>query len=399
VIAAKRTARAPLPKVPVHPDRRSRTTPRAAVRLPLHVARCPMSSRPLSLPSSGLRPCRCRSASILLEVLVTVTLLGLFMALIGGQILSSVRAAEKIERRQTAMLLAESMVSRLQAGGFDLAAQSQQLSGDFGSAYPGWGWQVYAEPTDDRNVLRVTLRVLQGDPHTSAGVNDYAPVTEVSTFWTIPRNIDLIADLGMSEQDAATFAAMTGGNIDPHAVDPRMLAALGLGDLAKMLPQLAPLVSQFGIDLSDIGDLDAFRSQLESMFGSLPAGDTGGGTGGDGSNANNDRGNNSDSNNNPQPFDWGELMRIAESGDAQAMQDYIEAHRDELEAGAAGMGRPGGTGNNPPGGGTTPPGGAVRPGGNGDSANQPGTGGRGNRGNRGNRGGGRPGGTGGRGRG
>ena len=119
------------------------------------------------------------------------------MALIGGQILSSVKAAGLIERRQAAMLLAESITGRLQAGGFELSDQAQQFSGVFGDTYPGWGWRVGTETTDDPSLMRVHLQVLQGDPTQSNGtVDSMVSVTDLYTFWAIPAKMDL-TDFGL----------------------------------------------------------------------------------------------------------------------------------------------------------------------------------------------------------
>ncbi len=272
-------------------------------------------------PSSARSPqsCRVRRASILLEVLITVTLIALFMALIGGQILSSVRAAATIEHRQTAMLLAESLVDRVQAGNFLAADQTQQQeTGDFGTAYPGWGYQVDAEQTDDPNVLRVTMQVLEDETgqantqtssQTGTDVSSYTPIAEFTTFLTIPRKVDLVNDLGVSEQDAASIAAQF-GNVDPSAIDPRMLAGMNLNDLSNLLPQLGPLLSQYGINLSDIGDLGAFTSQLQGLANSLGG--------------NNNSGNN-DNANGTGPVDFSELIRLGQQGDKQGMEEWINA--------------------------------------------------------------------------
>lgn len=261
-----------------------------------------------------------RRASVLLEVLVTVTIIAMFMALIGGQIVSAIRSAGIIEYRQTGMLLAESLVDRVQAGGFSLTDQTQQqLTGDFGDVYPGWSWQVNTEPTDDPNVLRVTMEVLQGQPNqTVQSLASTNLVTQMTTFLTIPRKVNLVDDLGLSEADASKIAAM-GGNVDPTAIDPRLLAGLNLGDLSKLLPQLGPLLSQYGININNLGDLNAFASQLQGLQGL--ANSLGGASG-----TNDNDGNNSSSGS----VDFSELLRLAQSGDQQAMNDWLDAHKDAL---------------------------------------------------------------------
>lgn len=276
-------------------------------------------------------------ASVLLEVLVTVTIIAMFMSLIGGQILSSIRAAGKIESRQTAMFLTESIVSRLQAGGVPLGDQAQQtFSDNFGTVYPEWSWQVLTEPTEDQNVRRVTMQVFRSDSGTAlTSFEGVQPVTELTTFLTIPRKVDLVADMGMSEEDAARMAAMVGG-IDPRAMDPQLLAKMNLKDLAGMLPQLETLLSQYGLNMADLNNMDTLRTKLEPLLAGMGGLDAITGALGDKKDGTND------AKNPDQPqgkLDFSELIRLGEGGNVQAMQDWIEAHKDQLGAmGGAGTG-------------------------------------------------------------
>lgn len=309
--------------------------------------------------------------SVLLEVLITVTLIAMFMALIGAQILSSVRSADMVERYQTAMLLAESLVSRLQAQTIELSdEQATSVSGDFGDVYPGWGWQVSTEPTDMPRVLRVTMQVLQGELGAgTSGVDDYAPVTEFCTYWTIPRKIDLAMDLGVSEEDIANLAPLLGSGFDPRNFDLRMLAGMNIQELMQLLPQLMPLLSAYGINPNTL-DPEQVRSQLEGMLngggqeggnGGQGGGQTGGDNSGGGNNEGN-RGNNGNNNDGEQPstgsFSMDEVVRLLNSGDKQGAMDYIRRHEQDLQnmgrggsGGGGGSGRGGGDGGGGRGGG------------------------------------------------
>jgi type II secretory pathway pseudopilin PulG len=297
---------------------------------------------------------------MLMEVLVTVTILALFMALIGAQILSSVQAAGAIERRQTAMLLAESITSRLQAGGFELTDQAQQLADTFGDVYPGWGWRASTEPTDDPTLMRVHLEVLQGDPtQPDAPVESMATVTDMYTLWALPSKMNLLEDFGLSESDAAGLADL---GIDPNNFDPAMLAGLDIAALLKEYPQLEALLAMYGIDPSMLATLDpeTIRKGLEAYLATggtipnLPGGGTGGGnTGTDGTggnmgdstggnnngnednngnnNDNNDNNNNNNENsgngNTDDSFDMNEVVKMLSSGDKAGAEAYIRAHR------------------------------------------------------------------------
>jgi type II secretory pathway pseudopilin PulG len=292
-----------------------------------------------------MSPCHpCRPASVLLEVLVTVTIIALFMALIGGQILSSVKAADVIQRRQTAMLLAESIYSRLQAGGFELTDQPLQVADTFGTMYPSWGWRVSTETTDDPGLMRVHLEVLRGDPaEPDAPVTSMTAVTDMYTLWALPAQIDPVQDFGLTQAQADELAA---SGIDLSK--PSSLAGIDFASLLKQYPQLAALARMYGIDPSMLATLDeaTIKKALEAYLAgggtipNLPGGGGGasgsgnaaggnnpsGGTrGGSGANGNDEGGNR-----NEQPatgdIDWNYLIQLLNSGDKAAAEDYIRSH-------------------------------------------------------------------------
>lgn len=281
---------------------------------------------------------------MLLEVLVTVTILSMFMALIGAQILSSVQAAGAIERRQTAMLLAESITSRLQAGGFELTDQTQQVAGTFGDVYPGWGWRASSEPTDDPGLMRVHLEVLQGDPtQPDASVESMATVTDMYTFWALPSKMNLLDDFGLDEDAAARLAEL---GIDPNNFDPAMLAGLDIAALLKEYPELEGLLSMYGIDASMLAMLDpeTIRKGLEAYLssgGTIPnmpggaSGQTGSGTGESGGRGGNN-GNENNNDNTGGTFSMDEVVKMLSRGDKAGAEAYIRAHQDELNSGRGG---------------------------------------------------------------
>jgi type II secretory pathway pseudopilin PulG len=334
-----------------------------------------------------------RRASMLLEVLVTVTIMALFMALIGAQILSAVQAAGLIERRQTSMLLAESITSRLQAGGFELTDQAQQLSGTFGTVYPGWGWRVGTESTDDPTLMRVHLQVLQGDAaQPDASVDSMTAITDMYTLWALPAKMDLVEDFGLSESDAA---ALVEAGIDPKNFNPAMLKGLNIADLHKQFPQLEALLAMYGIDPSMLATLDpeTIKAGIEAYLaggGTIPNLPGGGAAGGNGSGENggvpggNDPNNGNDNKNESAgSFDMNEVVKMLSSGDKAGAEAYIRAHENELNnkrgGGTSGGGNSGGnTGN---------AGGSGRGGGSGSGNSGNAGGGSGNTGGGGSRGG------------
>ncbi len=297
-----------------------------------------------------IRVSHCARASVLLEVLVTVTIIAMFMALIGGQILTSVKSAGLIERRQTAMMLAESIASRLQAGGFEVSEQVQQLSGTFDTAQPGWGWRVSTEPTDDPTLMRIHLEVLQGDAaQPDASVEAMTRVTDMYTFWAIPAKMNLADDFGLSDEDAAGLAS---AGIDVKNFNPASLVGLDLAELLKQYPQLESLLAMYGIEPSMLASMDpamiqkALEAYMAANGGKMPnipglSGGAGGGntSGGNAGGANGNNGNNTDNNEaSSGSFDMGELARLLQSGDRAAAEAYARAHENDIK----GMGGSGG---------------------------------------------------------
>ncbi len=287
------------------------------------------------------------------------------MALIGGQILSSVKAAGLIERRQTAMLLAESISGRLQAGGFELSDQAQQMADTFGLAYPGWGWRVSTETTDDPSLMRVHLQVLQGDPtQSNVPVEAMASVTDMYTFWALPAKMDPATDLGLSDTD---LKKMKEGGFDPG--DPTTWSGANLTSLLAEYPQLATLLKMYGIDPSMIASMDpdtvrkAVETYMAANGGSLPnipglgggtnpgggsnpgGGRSGGNNGGSNPGGGSNNNNNSNNNSSGGALDWNEIARLMNSGDKAALEEYVRTHSGTPAGGSntnAGGGNTGG---------------------------------------------------------
>jgi len=269
------------------------------------------------------------------------------MALIGGQILSSVKAADVIQRRQTAMLLAESIYSRLQAGGFELTDQPVQVADTFGAVYPGWGWRVSTETTNDPSLMRVHLEVLRGDSaEPDAPVASMTTVTDMYTLWALPAQIDPVEDFGLTQEQADDLRAQ---GIDLS--DSGSLAGIDLAALLKQYPQLASLARMYGVDPAMLATLppETIKKALDAWRasgGTIPnlpgaGGASGGGASGGSSTGGNtpsgntpgapkpgggDRGGNRNDNPASGDIDWDYLIQLLTSGNKAAAEDYIRSH-------------------------------------------------------------------------
>ena len=258
-------------------------------------------------------------AAVLLEVLVTVTLIVMFMAMIGSQILSSLRAADTIERKQTAMLLAESLSGRLQAGAFE--PTDEQMEGDFGETYPGWTWRITIQPTDDEELMRVSLHVFYEDPEVEVVATETpVPALSVHTLWPMPPQMDLVSDFGLTEEQAIALAdAVPIEGFDVNNFSPQLLLEMDRDTLLELLPTI--LEALRGGGLSDlVGSVGGLGSLGGRRGGRRPrTGDRGGGQDSDESG----RG----------AFDMNEVLRMLQNNDRDAAIEYIQGHVDEEDGG------------------------------------------------------------------
>ena len=134
--------------------------------------------------SAGLLPC-CLAASLprrlaalhprrsrgilLLEVILAIAILTLGMAAIGGQIFQARKASEYADRLARAVMLAESVITALDAR---LLEPEQEIQGDFvtdegeegsigyfGVQYLPWVWHVLIDPTREEGMFLVTVEI------------------------------------------------------------------------------------------------------------------------------------------------------------------------------------------------------------------------------------------------
>lgn len=156
------------------------------------------SDFPLPAPHSA------RPGLMLLEVLVSMALLLLAMAVVGGQVRSSLSVADTVNINSRAVLLADSKISEVAAGVLH-PKLDDETRGNFGIAFPGYTWRMRVEPSeiDDTAFFAVRLEIgfnpraipLQtADPAAEIDFEDDGTVIVHTVYRLMPRPADL--DLG-----------------------------------------------------------------------------------------------------------------------------------------------------------------------------------------------------------
>jgi len=228
--------------------------------------------KPLCRPHSA-------RAALLLEVVVSLTILVAAMGYLGAQLVSGLNVTGYAEEELRASLLADRILTlvELDPEMQRVIFEEEETEEEFGDEYPGYFWRVRldpAEPDDETSELwLVTIEVLfQRDPERIDSIDDADVVRELVLLKAEPQRIDLVEDAGLSESMVEQLQQLVpSSEFDPHAVDLHQLVALlNEETLAQLLPMIMPLLSQFGA-----GNVPADLAEAAQEFlgGDLEGGD------------------------------------------------------------------------------------------------------------------------------
>lgn len=184
----------------------------------------------------------------LLEVVVSISILLMAMAVVGLVFNNGEHNLERAERITRAMLLSEQLIGELDTGILDLEEQEQ--SGYFGQeAEKGMSWRVEANPDINiEGLLRVDVHIFMGDPDGTD--EERVRILSTHVFRPIPMGLDFERDFGFEqEQIDELLDSIPGGAavLDPTDFDPRDLASLDLDTLIEILPSI---LEALGVSLS-----------------------------------------------------------------------------------------------------------------------------------------------------
>jgi hypothetical protein len=208
---------------------------------------------------------------ILLEVIVSIAILALGVAAIGGQMFQAQRASQRADRIARAVLLAESLIAELDSG-LILPEQEQEGYFDqFGMHYDGWAWRMIIDPTQDEGMFLVTIEVYYGHPeYTTDDLDDKALIYETHMLRTEPGTVNLVDELGLDDEMLEQVQSLPGipPDFDPENINPsqvaRMLQDL-LGEDGEGLADLSP--EEMGALLKYVQSLDALTKSLAELGG------------------------------------------------------------------------------------------------------------------------------------
>jgi len=178
-------------------------------------------------------------AAALLEVVVSLSILMVAMAVVGATFRNCYQNAELTDLLTRSMMETERLLAEMDAGLLDIKEQEQ--SGWFGDeGPPGMSWRVEVTPHENMpDLLDVDIHIFLGDPDASDDEHRRLLTTRVQR--PEPRGIDFEKDFGLDQDqiDALTDAIPGGAGVfDPQNFDPRSLAALDLDQIVDLLPTL-----------------------------------------------------------------------------------------------------------------------------------------------------------------
>lgn len=198
---------------------------------------------------------------VLLEVVISLSILLLAMSVVGLTFRNVERNIERAELMAVARSLTERLVVEMDTGILDM--EERELSGWFGvEAIEGMSWRVEINPHDDiERLVEVDVHVYLGDP--DGPEEERLRILSTRVWRPEPRGLDLEKDFGLDEDQIDLLTEAIPGGVaifDPTDFDPRMLAQLDLDMLSELLPTL---IQAFGGSFAG-GDLGALLEALQS---------------------------------------------------------------------------------------------------------------------------------------
>jgi len=207
---------------------------------------------------------------MLLEVLVSMALLLLAMAVVGGQVRSSLSVADTVNINSRAVLLADSKLSELAAGVLR-PRLDDETRGNFGIAFPGYSWRMRIEPSeiDDTAFFAVRLEIgfnpraipLQtADPTAEIDFEDDGTTIVHTVYRLVPRpaDLDLGRDFGLPldrlQEMAASTPVQEGGGGEQG--EGGMGQGGGIGDPAALIDLIMEFLSSHPEILTDTGSIN-----------------------------------------------------------------------------------------------------------------------------------------------
>ncbi len=231
--------------------------------------RVPAAQTSAPLRRAGVR--RRLHGYVLLETVIATGLLVIGLAVIGTQVQKSYFGAKQMERRERALMLAESKLAELDTGLLEFDSADEIMEEEFGRLFPHYGFRITIEPTFNEDLNHITLEILHQVRDYDRDEFDYDTAEVIQTLHTfrmVERPLDLTIDFGMDEEKVEEFvnaAGDVGVSIDPADWDPRILARLEFEELLSFVPVM---METFGLTANDLQGLPPeLRDAIEQFLG------------------------------------------------------------------------------------------------------------------------------------
>jgi len=202
-------------------------------------------------------PCRRGAAGrgvVLLEVVLSMGILFLGMAVIGLQVHTGLDIARNVEFTLRANMLVDTLLAELDAGAVRPDTNDDRIEGDFGIRAPGYAWRIGIEPTDTENLLMLTIQISYNaedakeqmdDPEKEIEFDETQVLRTVYRLYPTPAQVNLERDFGITQEDLQAFF---GGGSDRASGGGEPGTERGGGE--GPAGGLASLADQLGVDLS-----------------------------------------------------------------------------------------------------------------------------------------------------
>ncbi|MFO0840349.1 MAG: hypothetical protein U1D55_17715 [Phycisphaerae bacterium] len=190
-------------------------------------------------------------AALLLEVVVALTILVAAMGILGAQLVGGLKLTGYAEQQARANQLTDRILALLELDPEKIQqlATETHAEGDFGTQYPGFLWRTTIEPiTDVAGLGLVTVEILyDASGSKTSDIEAARVVRSVHLLKSAPGRVDLENDFGVDSEQIEQITQMVPiPGFDPKQLDPQAIVSLDPTQLLELLPQLLPLLQQFG---------------------------------------------------------------------------------------------------------------------------------------------------------
>lgn len=211
-------------------------------------------------PQATHKPHSIRRGALLLEVILSLSILFMGMAVIGIQLRTAVVAGYDNERRTQAQMLAEAKLAQLDSGAINLQRDMSSdglLEGDFGLSFPGYFFRFNIEPHDDlEDMFQVTTQILFGPPEDDLDPGDIEDAEVLLTLHSLrptPPTLNMQRDFGVNDEQMDELAASLPPDMDPADLSPAAFAEMDLETLLELMPQFMEIFGQgFGFSAAQV---------------------------------------------------------------------------------------------------------------------------------------------------